>query len=159
MIKTTLKNIELISSYLHDALILSTEELYDKKQKIFSINLERIYYENSRKEKFFFIVPMHKFQTIKSQLLITDVTSVSQKFVDKELNTWGEQHRLLEIELKQNNNLLIICEHLEIMLKVINNSNIILEDTSIPSEKYKVTDLSRINFPGLEDIEKLKSST
>ncbi|MEJ2055665.1 MAG: DUF2948 family protein [Calditrichaceae bacterium] len=159
MIKTTLKNIELISSYLHDALILSTKELYDKNNKIFTLNLERVFYENGRKEKFFFIVPMHRFKTIESKLLITDVNSFSQRYIDKELNSFGEQYRLLEIELKEKNDLRIIGEHIEIILTVTNNSNIILEDTSIPSKKYKVTDLSRTIFPGLDEIEKLKYGT
>ncbi|MEJ2546056.1 MAG: hypothetical protein P8Y99_18490 [Calditrichaceae bacterium] len=158
MIKTTLKNLELISSYLHDAVILSDKDFYEQKQKIFSLNLKRIYYENGHKEKFFFIVPINKFQTITSKLLVTEVISVSQTFVDKKLNTWGEHHRLLGIELNQNNNLLIISEHLELMLSVTNNSKIIIEDTSIPSKKYLVNDLSGTVFTGLKDIEKLKCS-
>ena len=137
-IKGKLSDIPLIGGYLHDSLITLSSNAFDKQKNEFSLILERICYEAGQKKKILLIFTAFRYPTIQSRLTFTNISESEHKFKNKKLNTWGNEHRLIEIDLTKNQNIKLTAEHLEIILFSSGKTEVILEDVSEPSEKLKV---------------------
>ncbi|MDY7036909.1 MAG: hypothetical protein SV375_12195 [Thermodesulfobacteriota bacterium] len=157
-LKISIDDISFLSGYLHDALILKENHSVGKESETFECHIERICYEAGEKRKAFFIFPVVKYPTIKSKISFTNIINYEEKTFDEDMNTWGENHRLLEIALTETDKseLKIIPEHKEIAFQLKKDAEIFLEDISDPSNKMKVTDFSRSIFPSLNEIKKFK---
>ena len=158
IIKGKLSDIPLIGSYLHDSLITLSDKVFDEQKNDFSLILERLCYESGQKKKILLIFTVFRYPTIKSRLTFTNISESKHKFMNKKLNTWGNEHRLLEINLTKDQKIKLTAEHLEIILFSSGKTEVILEDMSEPSEKLKVTDFSRSIFYGIDKINKLKTN-
>ena len=58
MIQFGKDKIELLSAYLHDALLTLKDIEHDEQKRILKMELSRIYYEEPQKGKFLFLIPI-----------------------------------------------------------------------------------------------------
>lgn len=156
-LKVLTEDIPLISDYLHDANIAVNTINYDMKFQTFSMEINRISYEDSKKSKKFGIIPIVNYPTIVSLLSVSEVSEMRVKWSDDVFkDDVGYPHSFHEILLDNDKSIKIYSDYFEIVLLLSSTPEIILEDISEPSEENGVTDIGGSVFVGIEEIINLK---
>ena len=156
MLKASLKDIPILSGYLHDAYFKPEEIAFDATKQCFTMNLERVYYEGAERGKFLWLIPVVRYPWIQSHITMIGVQQMDRKWQDQGVDGPDDKQLLMDIEQRSEKTIVLGSNHFKITLTVAQDFELTLVDESQPEDKPRVTDFSKGIFYGMDEINKLK---
>jgi len=153
--KVGLDKIEILAGYLHDAGFIFGDIQYEEKEQKLTVVLNRIYYEEPKKSKFLFFIPVTRFKNISSRIWIDNVLEINYEWENNAFNTPDSFHTLLDINV-QNDTFQLITEYTTLNAKLSKFEGIHFEDISEPTKRYITTDFSKPDLSDLDEFKRLK---
>jgi hypothetical protein len=156
MIKAGSNDIDIISGYLHDAALYWSDVIHIEEEKIHDITVERNSYEQAKKSKLLFVIPIISYPSVKTRIRIRKVREVIYEWLD---DAFEEDpmipHTLLEI-IKDENSIIILTEYLSIRIETEEFEAIEIQDVSDTGKRMRCFDFGKQVFYGIEEIDKLR---
>ena len=155
LLRATLDDVPVLDGYLHDASFVPNDLEFDADAKTLKLPLERICYEKPERGKALFIFPVIRLPWIESLLTVTNVQDVVWEWKRGRDQHRDDGHMLLGLVHKKD--LLELRSPILLVTgRVSPDTRILLEDTSGPSVKRRVTDFGRTVFQAMDEIDRLR---
>lgn len=161
IIKGTLHDMPTIGEYLRYSLFSSNDFSFNSSEQIFTLIVDRCYYEGAKQGKILFLIPIVKFPFVKSKITISGVKGISEKWTREIENKNDIQHRLCHWFYRYRKNQIgIISEYLRLTIFISGSAHITVEDIAEPS-KIMSRYFGRKNYyySILNDIDKIIRKT
>ncbi|MCC6547947.1 hypothetical protein IT570_12345 [Candidatus Sumerlaeota bacterium] len=156
MITGTVRDLPLLSGYLHDALFVPCAVKHDAERQHLRVPLERICYERAERGRFLGLCPIVRFPWIESVLCFTAVRAVEEKWVKRRKRDPGERQMLLEMGCLKSDVVAIEADELHLVVTVSPETTIGIDDIGKPSTRARTMDIGRGVFRSMAEIEKLR---
>ena len=135
-------DVNLVSSYLHDAGFLLCDIDFNRERRLLTISMNRIYYEVPKKGRFLFFLPYTRFRHISSRVEVPNTVEVEYQWQNDAFNRPDDAHTVLSIRLSEHEFLDFETEYMLFRARVSEFDGILITDTSAPTKYHHTMDFS-----------------
>lgn len=137
-------DVNLVSSYLHDAGFLFSDIDFKRENRALAISVNRIYYEAPKKGRFLFFFHYTRFRHINSRVEVPNTVEVEYQWQNDAFNRPDDAHTLLSIRLSDHEFLDFETEYMLLRARVSKFDGIFITDIAAPT-RYRTMDFSGRN--------------
>jgi hypothetical protein len=158
MIRVQIEDVPLVSEYLHNAAFYTPAIRFDAEKATVTIEVERIHYENGKKRKCLFLIPVIRYPTVRTEVKIFNVATLHYEWVDRVHDTPEEKQNLLSIHGTERA-VTLDSDYVTLRAGVTRFDFMEVRDISAPTRRHRTIDFgTRPLFDGMDDIERLRSA-
>ena len=156
MLKASQMDIPIIDGYLHDSYFKPEDIVFNADQRCFTMDIERVCYEQGKRGKTLFFIPVIRYPWIRSRLSMNGVEKMHPKWIGRGVDGPGNRQLLMDIEHKSEDTIVLGSTYLKIALTVAPDFELTLMDAPEPENGPWTIDFFKGIFRGMDEIDRLR---